>query len=580
MKKDSKSESEILRRKAEELLNKKQQKPLSAFSEIGMLKLIHELEVHQLELELQNEELCRARTLAEEATSRYINLYEFAPSGYVTISTGSKISAINLTSAQMLGRDRSKIINQRFTDFISPDSGPVFNLFLKKIFQTRCKETCEVKLFVHGATPMYILLTGLITEDQEQCNVTMVDITQRKAAEEEQRIISDRYELVLQGAGGAIWDWDVANKRVYFSSRWKSLRGYTDHEVVTSETDWSNAIHPDDAPWVKAALEELFSGQEAIFEKEYRIQHKDGSWIWIRDRGKVLRDENGLVTRMAGSEIDITAQKKLDEVQVFLAHASGGKADEPFFDALARFLALSLDMDFVCIDRLEGDGLTATTLSVWCDGRFDDNVSYALKDTPCGEVVGKQVCCFPASVGKFFPRDQVLQDLRAESYIGVTLFDHTGQPTGLIAVISRKPLSNRPQAEAILKMAGLRAGAELERMDAEAALKASEEKFREMANLLPQVIFESDMNGILTYVNKIAFKIFGYPEDFPIKGFNSLDFYSPESRIRAVEKKKKKATGNQKATSNEYSMIRNDGSVFHALVYSNPIIKENVTNQC
>ncbi|MCX5883171.1 MAG: ATP-binding protein, partial [Deltaproteobacteria bacterium] len=139
----------------------------------------------------------------------------------------------------------------------------------------------------------------------------------------------------------------------------------------------------------------------------------------------------------------------------------------------ARYLAKTLGMDFVCIDRLEGDGLTARTEALWCDGRFEDNVTYALKDTPCGDVVGKQVCCFPASVCQFFPRDQVLQDLRAQSYVGVTLFDHTGWPIGLIAVIGRSPLENRPLAEAALKMVAMRAAGELERLDAEAALRTS-----------------------------------------------------------------------------------------------------------
>ena len=98
-------------------------------------------------------------------------------------------------------------------------------------------------------------------------------------------------------------------------------------------------------------------------------------------------------------------------------------------------------MDFVCIDRLDPDGLTAHTLAVWTDGRFEDNVSYALKDTPCGDVVGQAVCCFPAGVQRSFPDDEVLQDLRAESYVGVTLFSHTG-------AAHRPDRRHRPQADA------------------------------------------------------------------------------------------------------------------------------------
>jgi signal transduction histidine kinase/ActR/RegA family two-component response regulator len=128
-------------------------------------------------------------------------------------------------------------------------------------------------------------------------------------------------------------------------------------------------------------------------------------------------------------------------------------------------------MFYVCIDRLEGDGLTARTLAIWCDDHFEDNVTYALKDTPCGDVVSQQVCCFPASVSAHFPRDQVLQDLRAESYIGTTLFSHDGQPIGLIAVIGRQPLANRPFAESILNLVRIRAAGELERLMVEEKLR-------------------------------------------------------------------------------------------------------------
>jgi PAS domain S-box-containing protein len=165
-------------------------------------------------------------------------------------------------------------------------------------------------------------------------------------------------------------------------------------------------------------------------------------------------------------------------VKEFLAQTCSGEREEPFFNTLARYLSHTLDMEFVCIDFLEGDGLTARTVAVWGDGHFEDNVSYALKDTPCGDVVGKQVCCFPANVCRLFPRDQVLQDMRAESYIGVTLFGHTGQPIGLIACVGRSPLVNRPLAEAVMALVAVRAAGEMERLEAETALRKSEEKYR------------------------------------------------------------------------------------------------------
>ncbi len=76
---------------------------------------------------------------------------------------------------------------------------------------------------------------------------------------------------------------------------------------------------------------------------------------------------------------------------------------EDFFEALARYLAQQLDMDYVCIDRLEEGHLSARTLAVYYDGRVEDNVSYTLRDTPCGDVVGKSVCVFQRGVRHRFP---------------------------------------------------------------------------------------------------------------------------------------------------------------------------------
>ena len=171
---------------------------------------------------------------------------------------------------------------------------------------------------------------------------------------------------------------------------------------------------------------------------------------------------------------DVTDRKFTEETLAFLAQHSSKPTGITFFDDLALFLAKHLQMEFVCIDRLEGDGLNATTLSVWHDGVFEDNVTYALKDTPCGQVVGKQVCCYPASVIRLFPDDPVLQDLQAESYVGVTLWGQEGQPIGLIAVIGRGPLMHRERTEDTLQLVAVRAAAELERLDWEAALHRSQ----------------------------------------------------------------------------------------------------------
>ena len=206
MKKDNKTEAAaILRQKAEALLKKKLSKTASQLSETEIqkrlkagaqiseadtLQLIHELEVHQMELEMQNEELLLAISAAQDA----IELYDFAPSGYFSLSQEGEIIELNLSGAKMLGKERSRLRNSRFGFFVSDDTKPVFNQFLEKVFNSKTKESCDVTLSTNSSLPMSVHITGIVTEKGEHCLVTAIDITERKQAEEELIIAKEKAE--------------------------------------------------------------------------------------------------------------------------------------------------------------------------------------------------------------------------------------------------------------------------------------------------------------------------------------------------------------------------------------------------
>ena len=173
----NKSNYEIFNQKAEELLKLKLSGSGSPISETDVLKLIHELEVHQVELEIQNEELILAKKQAEVAASIYAQLYDLAPSGFFTLSSEGKTIELNLFGAQMLNKERKHLINSHFGFFVSDDTKPIFNKFLDNVFSNKSKETCEVTLLTSGNAPMYVLLSGIVIENGEKCLITMVDIT-------------------------------------------------------------------------------------------------------------------------------------------------------------------------------------------------------------------------------------------------------------------------------------------------------------------------------------------------------------------------------------------------------------------
>jgi len=183
-----------LRQKAEARLWKKTATTGSVPPDVETLELIHELEIHQIELELQNEELIQAQNDAQAAADKYRELYDFAPSGFFTLSGTGEIIELNLSGANMIGKERRGLINSMFGFFVSDDTRPIFSLFLRKVFEGKAKESCEVILSIPDGLPKFVHLSGIISENREHCLVTVLDITESKDSEQELIIAKESAE--------------------------------------------------------------------------------------------------------------------------------------------------------------------------------------------------------------------------------------------------------------------------------------------------------------------------------------------------------------------------------------------------
>jgi PAS domain S-box-containing protein len=194
-----------LRKRAEDRLKEKSgQSPAPAASVEETQCLVQELQVHQIELELQNQELQEARTELEVGLARYADLYDFAPMGYLTLARDGAIQDVNLTGARLLGMVRSRVVGARFSLFVSPEDRPAFDVLLAEVFTNRTRQVCELKICPEASAPLWVHFEAVISNDSgHRCRALIIDTTERRRLEETFRL---RASLAEYAAGHSLED--------------------------------------------------------------------------------------------------------------------------------------------------------------------------------------------------------------------------------------------------------------------------------------------------------------------------------------------------------------------------------------
>lgn len=315
-------ETIVSRQKAEEHLKKEQSGKavnLTSRSELCKnltehLKIIHELEIFQIELEMQNLELQLAVDKAATATA----LYDFSPSGYFTLESDGTISEMNLNGAKMLGKERSKLANRNFIEFVSPETLPVFNDFLKKAGETNFKQICEVTLVVNKTSSITVHLEGFVAINEQKCLVTAIDITENKKDEEAIHLSESRLRRAELASKTGNWELHFDSQKIYASAGAVKLYGADKDQFDFA--DVKNFALSQYRPFLDLSLKNLIE-ENKPYDVEFKIKAQDTGEI--KDiRSIALYDKEKRI--LFGSIQDITERKQAESELI----AAKEKAEE------------------------------------------------------------------------------------------------------------------------------------------------------------------------------------------------------------------------------------------------------------
>ncbi len=338
-----------LRKKAEELLQ-------NQFNHIKNPtkddEYIHELNVHQIELKIQNEELREAQTNLEDSRRKYYDLYNFAPIGYFTLDENGIIVEANLAGTELLGIERLNLYQNAFIIYIAKDNLSQFHQYMMRVKETDIKQSIDIKLLKNGNKPFYAHLETITIYENGNVKgfrLTVTDISELKNSERKKQdllIQLNQFNEELQEANESLnqkrneillvnqalreseermnrsqeiahlgsWELDLKNNYLSWSDEVYRIYGLKPQEFDATYEAFINAIHPEDQDKVDEEYTGSLRDGRDIFEMEHRIKRKSSGEIrTVYEKCEHIRDRFGKIYRSIGMVHDITQRKRDEE---------------------------------------------------------------------------------------------------------------------------------------------------------------------------------------------------------------------------------------------------------------------------
>jgi diguanylate cyclase (GGDEF)-like protein/PAS domain S-box-containing protein len=284
------------------------------------IKTLHELRVHQIELEMQNEELRSTQLQLDAERDRYFQLYDLAPVGYLSVSEKGLILQANLSATQLLKGARIHLAKQLFSNFIAPSDQDIYYLLRRKVIDTRQTQTCELQMKPKGSQPFWARLTVNLEQDGDddaavEFRIIISDISERKVADAEREAALKLLQNIAHRVPGVVYQYlmraDGSSCFPFASEAIRDIYRVSPKEVREDASKVFTVLHPDDYDAVVAAIQ-TSARELKPWQQEYRVKFDDGTVRWLF--GNALPEPApGGSTLWHGFITDVTESRQLKD---------------------------------------------------------------------------------------------------------------------------------------------------------------------------------------------------------------------------------------------------------------------------
>ncbi|MDZ7960971.1 MAG: PAS domain S-box protein [Aulosira sp. DedQUE10] len=508
---------------------------------------------HQLQVELAERRWIEAALQASEEKLKLT--LDFAHIGYWerNFITNELFASDNAIRCFGYERNSGKVTTQEWLSLIHPEDREWVQQKLRQAIATKTDYAVEYRVVWPDKSIHWISATGRAVYDNNGQPLVMlgvlIDISDRICAEQrlqqlnqelearvEQRTAAlreseERWQLALRGSNDGIWDWNLKTNQVFFSTRWKEMRGFAENEMSSNIEECWGRIHPDDYQRFQTALADHFAQKTPFLSEEYRVQHKNGSYIWVLTRGQALWDTAGNVIRISGSATDITQRKQIEAA---------------LRESERRYATLA-EASPVAIFRIEAAGNC-----VYINERWGEMTG---RPTESGLGMGWLDAVHPED------RESILMKKSQSLLKPPTSIRSEGRhllPDGSIKWFYCQLLAETNPDGSFIGYIGTLTDINT-RKQIEEALWESERRYASLAEASPVAIFRLDAAGNCMYVNERWCKMSGRPPEEAM-GWKWLEALHPEDRDRFI-RNLSQLSQPERLRQDEGRHLRPDGSI-------------------